>query len=75
MTTIRMYKRNEKILMGLTTTDGITDIVISAVTSWTMTPNGNLLIFLKDDTIFTVSEDLSIHVQDDLRDIFVRANY
>ena len=49
-----MYIGNEKLLRDIKTTDGITDIVISAITAWQMMPTGDLQIFLQGDTIFTV---------------------
>ena len=49
-----MYTGNYKTLRGIKTTDGITDIVISAITAWQTNPNGDLQIFLLGDTIFTV---------------------
>ena len=49
-----MYTGNEKTLRGIKTTDGMTDIVISAITAWQTNPNGDLQIFLLGDTIFTV---------------------
>jgi len=49
-----MYIGNERLLRDIETTDGTTDIVISAVTAWQMMPTGDLQIFLQGDTIFTV---------------------
>ena len=52
-----MYKGNAKTLRGIKTTDGMTDIVISAITAWQTNPNGDLQIFLLGDTIFTVTAE------------------
>jgi hypothetical protein len=52
-----MYNGNEKTLRGIKTTDGMTDIVISAITAWQTNPNGDLQIFLLGDTIFTVTAE------------------
>ena len=52
-----MYTGNEKTLRGIKTTDGMTDIVISAITAWQTNPNGDLQIFLLGDTIFTVTAE------------------
>jgi len=49
-----MYIGNEKTLRDISTNDGTTDIVLSAVTAWQMMPDGDLQIFLQGDTIFTV---------------------
>jgi len=49
-----MNIKNGKTLRGTKTTDGMTDIVISAITAWQTNPNGDLQIFLLGDTIFTV---------------------
>jgi len=56
-----------KTLEDIKTTDGTTDIVISAVTAWTMTPDENLLIFMQGDTIFEVASYQSEYVQKELR--------
>ena len=52
-----MYTGNEKTLRGIKTTDGMTDIVISAITAWQTNPNGDLQIFLLGDSIFTVTAE------------------
>ena len=52
-----MYTGNYKTLRGIKTTDGITDIVISAITAWQTNPNGDLQIFLLGDSIFTVTAE------------------
>ena len=52
-----MYNGNAKTLRDIKTTDGNTDIVISAITAWQVMPNGDLQIFLQGDTIFTVYSD------------------
>ena len=64
--------KGDKTLRDIRTTDGTTDIVISAVTAWQMVPGimtskKNLQIFLQGDTIFTVHEDQSLDVLKDLR--------
>jgi len=62
-----MTFKYDKTLRDIKTTDGTTDIVISAVTAWQMMPNGDLQIFLQGDTIFTVDASQSLDVQKDLR--------
>jgi len=52
-----MYTGNEKTLRGIKTTDGMTDILISAITAWQTNTNGDLQIFLLGDTIFTVTAE------------------
>ena len=52
-----MYIGSKKTLRDIKTTDGTTDIVISAITAWQVMPNGDLQIFLQGDTIFTVYSD------------------
>ena len=64
--------KSDKTLRDIRTTDGTTDIVISAVTAWQMVPGimsygENLQIFLQSDPIFTVHEDESLDVQKELR--------
>jgi hypothetical protein len=67
-----VYK-NDNTLRDIRTTDGMTDIVISAVTAWQMVPDTTnpkierLQIFLQGDTIFTVAASQSLDVQKDLR--------
>ena len=66
-------KYTGKTLRDIRTTDGTTDIVISAVTAWQMVPDTmtskieRLQIFLQGDTIFTVHESQSLDVQKLLR--------
>jgi hypothetical protein len=68
-----MYIGNEKTLRDIRTTDGTTDIVLSAVTAWQMIPYNinpkikNLQIFLQGDTIFTVDASQSLAVLNHLR--------
>ena len=52
-----MNIKNGKTLRGTKTTDGMTDIVIPAITAWQTNPNGDLQIFLLGDTIFTVTAE------------------
>ena len=59
--------KNDKTLRDIKTTDGMTDIVISAVTALQMMHGGRLQIFLQGDTIFTVDLDQSLDVQKALR--------
>ena len=65
--------KNEKTLRDIRTTDGTTDIVLSAVTAWQMVPYNtnpkikNLQIFLQGDTIFTVDASQSLAVLNHLR--------
>ena len=62
-----------KTLRDIKTTDGMTDIVISAVTAWQMVSDRTnpkierLQIFLQGDTIFTVTRSQSLDVQKELR--------
>ena len=62
-----------KTLRDIKTTDGTTDIVISAVTAWQMVSDRTnpkierLQIFLQGDTIFTVTYSQSLDVQKELR--------
>ena len=60
-------KYTRKTLRDIKTNDGTTDIVISAVTAWQMTPDGNLRIFMQCDTIFEVAVSQSLDVQEELR--------
>ena len=65
--------KSDKTLRDIRTTDGTTDIVISAVTAWQMVPDTmtpkieRLQIFLQGDTIFTVDASQSLDVQKELR--------
>tara|TARA_B100001142_G_C14116239_1_gene571217 strand:- start:252 stop:473 length:222 start_codon:yes stop_codon:yes gene_type:complete len=65
--------KDDKTLRDIKTTDGMTDIVISAVTAWQMVSDRTnpkierLQIFLQGDTIFTVDRDQSLDVQKALR--------
>lgn len=66
-------KYTRKTLRDIKTTDGTTDIVISAVTAWQMVSDRTnpkierLQIFLQGDTIFTVTHSQSLDVQEELR--------
>ena len=70
---MKPFKENDKTLRDIKTTDGMTDIVISAVTAWQMVSDRTnpkierLQIFLQGDTIFTVDMDQSLDVQKALR--------
>ena len=65
--------KGDKTLRDIRTTDGMTDIVISAVTAWQMVSDRTnpkierLHIFLQGDTIFTVTHSQSLDVQKALR--------
>ena len=65
--------KSDKTLRDIRTTDGMTDIVISAVTAWQMVSDRTnpkierLQIFLQGDTIFTVTYSQSLDVQKELR--------
>jgi len=68
-----MTFKDDKTLRDIKTNDGMTDIVISAVTAWQMVSDTTnpkierLQIFLQGDTIFTVDASQSLDVQKDLR--------
>ena len=68
-----MTFKDDKTLRDIKTNDGMTDIVISAVTAWLMVSDTTnpkierLQIFLQGDTIFTVDASQSLDVQKDLR--------
>ena len=68
-----MTFKDDKTLRDIKTNDGMTDIVISAVTAWQMVSDTTnpkierLQIFLQGDTVFTVDASQSLDVQKDLR--------